>query len=122
VLDLGDGMQGIVAVETKYHERTKPEAPKPSRLPCYLEITETSGVFAPDAIDAVNETDLLQIWLDHLLVLSMLQHPSGTWHPGRAHPAGRGGIGTTAQPQRSSDVLWINGCRSSHWESKAKTW
>ena len=31
------------------------------------------------------------IWLEHLLVLSMLQHPSGTWRWGRfvvVHPAG----------------------------------
>jgi hypothetical protein len=34
---------------------------------------------------------LIHIWLDHLLVLSMLQHPSHAWHWGRlvvVHPAG----------------------------------
>jgi hypothetical protein len=39
----------------------------------------------------VNGTDLIHIWLDHLLVLSMLQHPSGAWRWGRLfviHPAG----------------------------------
>jgi hypothetical protein len=69
----------------------KPQPPKPSRLPRYREITETSGVFGPGAIDAVNGTDLIHIWLDHLLVLSMLQHPSRTWRWGRlvvVHPAG----------------------------------
>lgn len=28
-------------------------------------------------------TDLLEMWLDHLLLLSMLQHPSGAWRWGR---------------------------------------
>ena len=31
VLDLGDGTRGIVGVDTKYHERMKPEIPKPSQ-------------------------------------------------------------------------------------------
>ena len=64
---------------------------KPSRLTRYREITETSGVFGPEAIGAVNATDLIHIWLDHLLVLSMLQHPSRAWRWGRlvvVHPAG----------------------------------
>ncbi len=91
VLDRGDETQGILGVETKYFERIKREIPKPSRITRYLEIAEKSGVFASGAIDAVNGTDLLVMWLDHLLVLSMLQHPSGTWSWGRlvvVHPAG----------------------------------
>ena len=91
VLDRGDGTQGIVGVDTKYHERRKRETPKPIRLPRYLEIAERSGVFGPEAIAAVNGTDLLVMWLEHLLVLSMLQHPNGTWGWGRyvvVHPAG----------------------------------
>ena len=90
VLDLGDGTQGIVGVVTGYHDVNRPQPPKPSRLPRYREITETSGVFGPGAIDAVNGTDLIHVWLDHLLVLSMLQHPSRTWRWGRlviVHPA-----------------------------------
>jgi PD-(D/E)XK nuclease superfamily protein len=91
VLDLGDGTQGIVGVMTAYHQVNKPQPPKPRRLPRYREITERSGVFGPEAIDAVNGTDLIHIWLTHLLVLSMLQHPSRTWRRGRlvvVHPAG----------------------------------
>jgi hypothetical protein len=91
VLDLGDGTQGIVGVVTGYHDVNRPQPPKPSRLPRYCEITEASRVFGPGAIDAVNGTDLIHIWLDHLLVLSMLQHPSRTWRWGRlvvVHPAG----------------------------------
>lgn len=91
VLDLGDRTQGIIGVDTKYHERTKREIPKPTRLPRYLEVVKRSGIFGPKAIEAVNGTDLLVMWLEHLLVLSMLQHPSGTWAWGRyvvVHPAG----------------------------------
>jgi hypothetical protein len=91
VLDLGDGNQGIVGVVTAYHEVNRRQPPKPSRLPRYREITDKSGFFGPGAIDAVNGTDLIHIWLDHLLVLSMLQHPSRTWRWGRlvvVYPAG----------------------------------
>jgi len=91
VLDFGDGTQGIVGVVTAYHEVNRRQPPKPSRLPRYREITEKSGFFGPRAMDAVNGTELIHIWLDHLLVLSMLQHPSRTWRWGRlvvVHPAG----------------------------------
>jgi len=91
VLDLGDGTQGIIGLVTAYHQVNKPQPPKPSRLLRYREITETSGVFGPGPIDAVNGTDLIHIWLAHLLVLSMLQHPSRAWRWGRlvvVHPAG----------------------------------
>jgi PD-(D/E)XK nuclease superfamily protein len=91
VLDLGDGAQGIVGVMTAYHEVNKRQPPKPTRLPRYREITDRSGFFGPEAIDAVNGTELIHIWLGHLLVLSMLQHPSRAWRWGRlvvVHPAG----------------------------------
>jgi PD-(D/E)XK nuclease superfamily protein len=91
VLDLGDGTQGIVGVVTAYHDVNRRQPPKPSRLPRYREITETSGIFGPGAMDAVNGTELIHIWLDHLLVLSTLQHPSRAWRWGRlvvVHPAG----------------------------------
>jgi hypothetical protein len=91
VLDLGDGTEGIVGIVTAYHDVNRRQPPKPSRLPRYREITETSGIFGPGAIDAVNGTELIHIWLDHLLVLSMLQHPSRAWRWGRlvvVHPAG----------------------------------
>jgi hypothetical protein len=83
VLDLGDGTKGIVGVVTAYHEVNRPQPPKPARLPRYREITDRSGSFGPGAIDAVNGTELIHIWLEHLLVLSMLQHPSRTWRWGR---------------------------------------
>jgi hypothetical protein len=92
VLDAGDGTRGIVGVDTKYHERSKPETPKPSNLPRYVEVAARSGVFGPGAIDAVKgRSELAVMWLEHLLLLSMLQHASGTWSWGRyvvVHPAG----------------------------------
>ena len=96
VLDLGDGTQGIVAVEVMYHERSKTEIPKPSNLPRYVEVAERSGVFATGATDAVKgKSDLAVMWLEHLLLLSMLQHPSGAWTWGRyvvVHPAGNSDV------------------------------
>jgi hypothetical protein len=79
VLDLGDGTQGIVGVVTAYHDVNRRQPPKPSRLPRYREITDRSGFFKAGALDAVNGTELVHVWLDHLLVLSMLQHPSRKW-------------------------------------------
>jgi hypothetical protein len=91
VLARDDGTRGIVAIEADYHEFIRRYVPKPARLPRYLEVTEKSGVFGPGALDAVNGTDLLLIWLRHLLMLSMLQHPSHEWSWGRLvviHPSG----------------------------------
>jgi hypothetical protein len=83
-LDLSDGMRGIVALKTKYHERTKPETPKPRNLRRYIEVAEKSSAFEAGAIDAVKgRTDLAEMWLEHLLLLSMLQQASGTWSWGR---------------------------------------
>ncbi|MDX6408743.1 MAG: hypothetical protein QOE13_1814 [Gaiellaceae bacterium] len=91
VLDLVDGSKGIVGVMAAYHEVNRRQPPKPSRLPRYREITDRSRFFGAGAIDAVDGTELIHIWLAHLLVLSMLQHPSGVWRWGRlvvVHPAG----------------------------------
>jgi hypothetical protein len=91
-LELGDGTQGVIGVDTKYHERIKSETPKPENLRRYLQVAERSGAFAPGAIDSVKgRSDLAVMWLEHLLLQSMLQHPSGAWSWGRyvvVHPAG----------------------------------
>lgn len=95
VLDLGDGMQGIVGVDTKYHEATKRHLAKPARLARYREVANRSGVFAPRAIDAVDGTDLLVMWLEHLLAQSMLQHSSGRWRWARyvvTYPSGNSDV------------------------------
>jgi hypothetical protein len=82
-LDAGDGTRGIIGVEVRYHDRLKRELPKPARLPRYLEVANRSRAFASGFDTAVIGTDLLVTWLQHLLVLSMLQHPSGAWSWGR---------------------------------------
>jgi hypothetical protein len=96
VLDLDDGTKGIVGVMTKYHEWGKPETPKPSNLPRNREVAERSGAFAAGAVDVLKgRTDLAVMWLEHLLLLSMLQHGSGTWSWGRyvvVHPAGNSDV------------------------------
>jgi hypothetical protein len=84
VLDLNDGTQGIVALKTKYHERAKAETPKPRNLQRYLEVADRSRAFRVGALDTVKgRSDLAEMWLEHLLMLSMLQHGSGTWSWGR---------------------------------------
>lgn len=76
----------VVGIETKYHEHSareaKPSDSKPASLKRYNEQTELlvglaeeANVFAPGWKDKVLDADLRQIWRDHLLALSMRQHP-----------------------------------------------
>jgi len=90
-LNLDDGTHGIVGVDVNYHERTKPATAKPIGRPRQREVAERSGAFTQGAVDAVDKTDLLVTSLEHLLLLSMLQHASGRWSWGRyvvVYPAG----------------------------------
>jgi hypothetical protein len=83
VLDRNDGTNAIVALDVTFHERLKRETPKPENLWRYREVHERSGAFRPGALDKVEgPTDLWHYWLEHLLLLSMLQHPSGAWTSG----------------------------------------
>jgi hypothetical protein len=87
---------GIVGVDVKYHERAKAETPKPENLARYVDVAEKSHAFAPAALDAVKgRSDLAVMWLEHLLLLSMLQHHSGAWSWGRyvvVHPVGNSDV------------------------------
>jgi hypothetical protein len=90
VLDLDDGTNGVIAVDVNYHEHAKPAVAKPAGRPLQHKIARRSGIFAAGAIDAADKTDLLVTSLEHLLLLSMLQHKSGRWSWGRyivVHPA-----------------------------------
>ena len=79
-LTLPSGQLGILGVETKYHEHCKTETkPTKEALKHYESVSMKSGVFKSMALREIVGTDLQQIWLDHLLALSMLQHPSGKW-------------------------------------------
>jgi hypothetical protein len=79
VLDLPDGKRGVIGVDVKYHEAAKAETPKPENVWRYREVLERSGIFSPNAIDAVRRSTLSVTWLEHLLVLSMVQHESEEW-------------------------------------------
>ena len=96
VLNRGDGTQGIVAVAVNYHDWLKPGIPKPSNLPRYLEVAQRSRAFRPGATEpATGRWELCEMWLEHLLLLSMLQHPSNAWSWGLyvvVHPAGNASV------------------------------
>jgi hypothetical protein len=79
----------VVGIETKYHEHStkekKPASSQPAALARWktqtdflVSIAEASGVFKPGWKDAVLDTDLRQIWRDHLLALSMRGAPEWT--------------------------------------------
>jgi PD-(D/E)XK nuclease superfamily len=95
-LDGGDAKQGVVAVAVTYHERAKAEIPKPENLDRYLQVADRSQAFAPGGVASVQGRSPLAVtWLEHLLLLSMLQHSSGRWTWGRyvvVHPAGNADI------------------------------
>ena len=79
-LTLANGTSGVIAVETKYHEDCRRESrPSDNRMRRYAYVTLQSGIFRDDALDTVVGTHLQQIWLDHLLALSMLQDVEGSW-------------------------------------------
>jgi hypothetical protein len=92
VLDLGDGTRGVVGVDVAYHDWLKPETPRPANLTRYTEVARRSGAFVAGAVDVLKgRSGLAVMWLEHLLLLSMLQHAGGTWRWGRyvvVHPAG----------------------------------
>jgi hypothetical protein len=88
-LDLGDATLGVIGVGLKYHEWTKPEVPRPENVARYLEVARRSRAFRRGAADSLKGRAVM--WLEHLLLLSMLQHRSGRWRWGRyvvVHPSG----------------------------------
>lgn len=90
-LELESGTRGVIGIETKYHEHSKREdPPSEQRLKRYEKVTRRSGVFRSDAVDSILGTHLQQIWLDHLLALSMLQDETSNWKWAKfvlVHPA-----------------------------------
>ena len=70
----------MIGIETKYHEDCRKEKiPSDARLKRYNQVAEASGVFKQGASEYFIGTNLQQIWLDHLLALSMLQDSSKKW-------------------------------------------
>jgi hypothetical protein len=80
----------FVGIETKYHEHSAKEQNPNSKTAerhhdqteFLVGVAEDSGVFVEGWQDAVLDTDLRQIWRDHVLALSMLAHQD-TWRHGR---------------------------------------
>ena len=73
-------------------------------------MTERSQIFRSDWQAKLIGTDLQQFWLDHLLVLSMLQHPDAGWSWGRfavVYPASNPSVRDATA--RYSDVLTTDG-------------
>lgn len=100
----------VIGIETKYHEAVDIEA-RPNevtRLPRYTEITEQAKidgkpVFKPGWAGRVLGTELQQIWRDHLLLLSLLQHDSGRWAGGcyvLVYPNGHTGFAAAGKTYR----------------------
>ena len=100
-----ESSRAVIGVETKYHEHAALQPPpKPSALARYESVVAEAGVFVDDWRVHVLGTDLQQIWLDHLLLLSMLQHPSGRWKSGRfvlVYPAENPSITSVAARYRA---------------------
>lgn len=87
-LRLGEqtGPRTVVGIETKYHEHStkekRPNKSKPAALLRYdqqteflVQVANSADVFEAGWEDAVLDTDLRQIWRDHLLALSMRVNP-----------------------------------------------
>ena len=104
-IDVGNDGIAIVGIETKYHEHAATEkVPREEKLARYVQVTEASGAFADGWRERLVGTELQQIWLDHLLLLSMLQHPLQQWRWGRfvlVRPAGNPSFGRAAAEYRA---------------------
>lgn len=83
-----DGGLGFIGIEVKYHENLRGQ-PAPIRERT-IQVADTAGIFPGDR-NELERLPLQQIWLDHLLALSMLQtgefesglfvflYPAGNW-------------------------------------------
>ena len=105
--DLGDETFGVIGVDVKYHEWAKPEIPRPENLSRYLEVAKRSRAFRRGAIDSLKgRSGLAVTWLEHLLVLSMLQHPRGRWTWGRyLRVRPRGNVDYSEAAERYRELL-----------------
>jgi hypothetical protein len=90
VLELPDGSSGALAIDTTYREVFDRKGVKAAHLPRFNEIHDRSAAFARGSADLLPRSRCSMIWLEHLLLLSMLQHESQSWSWGRyvvIHPA-----------------------------------
>jgi hypothetical protein len=90
-LALPDGTDGVLAIDVQYREAVQRVGVKPSHLARFGEVHDRSGAFKPGTVDLLASSQLSLIWLEHLLLLSMVQHESDRWTWGRyvvVHPDG----------------------------------
>ena len=66
------GGSGFTGIEVKYHEDLRVKAA--NHKPRYDEVAAASGVFGLAVSADLGKPPLQQLWLDHLLALSMTQH------------------------------------------------
>jgi hypothetical protein len=99
VLALPDGSAGALAIDVKYREALQRNGVKPTHMSRFVEIHDRSGAFEPGALDVLNPSRLSLTWLEHLLLLSMLQHDSGRWTWGRY---------VVVHPEANTDVAHAN--------------
>jgi len=91
VLTLADGSDGAIAVDVNYREALQRVGVKPTHMHRFVEVHDRSGAFAPGSAQRFGKSRLSLAWLEHILLLSMLQHESGRWTWGRyvvVHPEG----------------------------------
>ena len=96
VLDLDDGSRGIVAINVKYHERNKPKSLAPKTARPATPRSPNARTYSPRKRRHLKaRCDLCVLWIEHLLLFSMLQHPTDNWTWGRyvvVHPAGNSDV------------------------------
>lgn len=83
-----EGSTGFLGVEVKYHEAMREKAGEHKTR--YCTVATDSKVFVNPLAPELQKAPLQQIWLDHLLALSMLQAEPDKWAFGRfvfLHPA-----------------------------------
>jgi len=103
VLELPDGSSGALAIDVTYREVVDRKGVKSAHLPRFVEIHDRSDAFAPGAVDVLGPSRLSMVWLEHLLLLSMLQHESGRWTWGRyvvVHPRANTSVSSAIEGYR----------------------
>lgn len=105
VLELADGTLGALAIDVKYREILDRKGVKSAHLERFAEIHNRSGAFVPNTVDLLHRTPRSMVWLEHLLLLSMLQHESRRWTWGRyvvVHPEGNTNVAGVVDEYRDA--------------------
>jgi len=74
------GQKGFIGIEVKYSESLKDEPAKYKDR--YSELTTDSGMFKSDSIEILKKKPIEQIWRDHLLSISHLNHKGKKYDDG----------------------------------------